>query len=148
MQNNNLLIFKTAQYVSGNSLPNSLPIIRSARLWFTVCGILSSDCRRSEARSAADVESSNILHTEHTVRVAALRTSERQQSEDSIPHTVNHSLALLMMGKELPEAYWAVLKINKLLLFQTTKQAETLMKWPVFCRNKQDLYRHDSNTTA
>jgi len=36
---NNLLIFKLAQRVSGNSLP----IIRSARLWFTACGIMSPD---------------------------------------------------------------------------------------------------------
>ena len=35
--NNNLLIFKLAQHVLGNSLP----ILRSARLWFTACGIMS-----------------------------------------------------------------------------------------------------------
>jgi len=33
-----------------------------------------------------------------------------------LPHAVNHSLALLVMGKELPEPYCAVLKIDKLLL--------------------------------
>jgi len=34
----------------------------------------------------------------------------------STPHAVNHNLALLKMGKELPEICWANLKINKLLL--------------------------------
>jgi len=33
----------------------------------------------------------------------ALQASDRQQSEDIIPHAVNHSLAFLRMGKELPE---------------------------------------------
>jgi len=47
--NNNILIFKLAQHVSGNSLP----ILRSARLWFTACGIMSPNCCRSEAWSAA-----------------------------------------------------------------------------------------------
>jgi len=47
---------------------------------------------------------------------AALRTSDRRQSSDNIPHSVNHSIALLMMGKEFPETCWSVLKINKLLL--------------------------------
>jgi len=96
---NNLLIFKLAQHVS----TNSLPILRSARLWFTACGIMSSDRCRSVA--------SNILHTEHTDLAA-----DRQLSEDIIPHAVNHSLALLRMGKELPETCWANLKINKFLL--------------------------------
>ena len=34
----------------------------------------------------------------------------------TIPHAVNHSLALLRMGKELPETFLANLKTNKLLL--------------------------------
>ena len=41
--------------------------------------------------------------TPHTVRIAALQVSDRQQSEDIISHAVNRSPALLMMGKELPE---------------------------------------------
>jgi len=48
------------------------------------------------------------------VRAATLRTSDRQPA-DSIPHAVNHSLALLINCKELPETYWAALEINKLL---------------------------------
>jgi len=47
--NNNLLNFKLAQHISGNSLP----ILRSARLWFTACGIMAPDCCRSEAWIAA-----------------------------------------------------------------------------------------------
>ena len=31
------------------------------------------------------------------------QASDRQQSGDIIPHAVSHSLALLKMGKELPE---------------------------------------------
>jgi len=49
------------------------------------------------------------------VRAATPRTSDRQPA-DSIRHAVNHSLALLIMCKELLEVYWAVLKTNKLLL--------------------------------
>jgi hypothetical protein len=40
--NNNLLIFQSAQHVSGNFLP----VLGSARLWFTACGIMHpSRCR-------------------------------------------------------------------------------------------------------
>ena len=42
-------------------------------------------------------------HIEHTVLAATLRVSDRQLSGDNIPHAVNHSLALLRKGKELPE---------------------------------------------
>jgi len=45
----------------------------------------------------------SILHTEHMVLNASLRASDRQISGDIIPHTVNHSLALLRMGKKLHE---------------------------------------------
>jgi len=41
--------------------------------------------------------------SEHIVRVAALQASDRHQSGNIIPHAVHHSLALLRMGKELPE---------------------------------------------
>ena len=44
-----------------------------------------------------------FAHTEHTVRAAAPQDSDRQQSGDITPHAVHHSLALLRMGKELPE---------------------------------------------
>ena len=50
-----------------------------------------------------DVARLSILHTEHTVRAVAIQASDRQQSGDIIPHALNHSLALLRMGKELPE---------------------------------------------
>jgi len=50
------------------------------------------------------------------VRAAALQASDRQQSGDIIAHAVNHSLALLRMGKGLPETCRANLKLNKLLL--------------------------------
>jgi len=43
-----------------------------------------------------------VLHTEHTVRTSALQTTKRQ-FECIIPHAVNHSFALLRMGKKLPE---------------------------------------------
>ena len=78
--------------------------------------------------STGFVKSRYILHTEHTVRAPALRTSDRQQSEDSIPRTVNHSLALLMMGKELPETCSANLKINKLLLLHLVGHLLCLLK--------------------
>ena len=45
----NLLIFRLAHHV----LSNSFPILRSARLWFTACGIMSPDSCLSEARTAA-----------------------------------------------------------------------------------------------
>ena len=56
----------------------------------------------------ARVESSNIVHAEHAVRASALQTANRQQSGDIIPHAVIYSLALLNMGKELPETCWAI----------------------------------------
>ena len=123
-KNNNLLIFKLAQHVSGNSLP----ILRSARLSFTARGITSLDSCRSEARSC----SSNILHTEHIVLVAALRASDRQLSRDIILHAVNRSLALLRMGKELPETCLANLKINKLLLLHLVGHLIYLCPYTVY----------------
>ena len=60
--------------------------------------------------------SSNTLHTQHTVRAVTFQASDRQQSGCIIPRAVIHSLALLRMGKELPETCWANLKINELLL--------------------------------
>ena len=50
---NNLLSFRLAQHVSGNSLSNSLPILRSSRLWYTACGLMSPDSCVSEARIKA-----------------------------------------------------------------------------------------------
>ena len=120
--NKNLLIFKSAEHVLGNSMP----ILRSARLWITACSIMPPDCCRSGAWSSATrticsvwrmlLDSGNILCTEHIVRVAALQASDRQQSGGIIPHAVIHNLALLRMGIELPETCWADLKINKFLL--------------------------------
>jgi hypothetical protein len=43
-----LLIFQSAQHVSGNFLP----ILRSARLCFTACGIMHSSCCRPVAWNA------------------------------------------------------------------------------------------------
>jgi len=62
------------------------------------------------------LDSRNILHTERRVLAAALWASDRHLAGDIITHAVNHSLALLMMGKELPGICWANLKISKLLL--------------------------------
>jgi len=45
---NNLLVFQSAQHVSGNFLP----ILRSAILWFAVCGIMHPNCCRSVVWSA------------------------------------------------------------------------------------------------
>ena len=60
---------------------------------------------RSEARSA--VASTRIeQHPSHRTRGPCRPTpglSDRQQSGGIIPHPVNHSLALLRMGKELSE---------------------------------------------
>jgi len=44
-----LLIFESAQHVSGNHLP----IFRSVRLWLQQCGVLSWCCIRLEVRGAA-----------------------------------------------------------------------------------------------
>ena len=60
--------------------------------------------------------SKNVLHTKHTVRASTIQASDRQQSGDIIPYAVIHNLALLRMGKELPETCWTNLKFNKLLL--------------------------------
>ena len=57
----------------------------------------------SRATASRKNQSSNIPHTEHIVCVAARQAFDRQQSGDIIPHAVKRSLALLMMGKELPE---------------------------------------------
>ena len=51
----------------------------------------------------------------HIVHAAAIQTSDRQRG-DSVPHTVNQSLVLLMMGRELSETCWTVFKVSKLLL--------------------------------
>jgi len=75
-----------------------LLILKSARLWFTACGIIQPNCCQS------------------MVWNAALQTTDRQQSGCIIPHAVNHSLALLSMGKKLPETCWADWKINNFLV--------------------------------
>ena len=41
--------------------------------------------------------------TDCVFRATANQATDRQQSGDIIPHAVNHSLAFLRMGKELPE---------------------------------------------
>jgi len=94
--NNNLLIFKLAQHVS----VNSLPIFRSARLWITACGIMP--CKNGY-----------ILVAKATSRSLP---SVYPSLQGIIPHAVIHSLALQKMGKDLPETFWAKLKISKLLL--------------------------------
>jgi len=64
-------------------------------MWYTVLRLLS----------VGGPECGGTDYTEHIVRAATLQTSDRQQSEDSIPHAVNHSLVLLMMDIELPETF-------------------------------------------
>jgi len=125
--NKNLLVFKLAQHVSGNSLP----IFRSARLWITACGIMPPDCCQSEAWSAVarNMCSNNILHTEHIVCVAVLQASDRQQSAGIIPHAVIHSLVLLKMGKELPEKCSANLKINTFLFLHLVGSLLYSCRW-------------------
>ena len=94
--------------------------------WVVVCDQKTSSMRRplpALGRSATgkkrvmspDCCSNNILQTKHVVLGAALKACDRQQFGDVVPHAVNHNLALLMMGKELPETCWADLKINKFL---------------------------------
>ena len=73
-------------------------------------------CLSSGAQDCEGCCSSSILHTEHIILAATLRASDRQQSRAIIPHTVNHSLALLRMVKELPEICWDDMKINNFLL--------------------------------
>ena len=60
--------------------------------------------------------SSYILHTEHIDSASAFQATGRQQLGCIIPHSVKHSIALLRMGKKLPETCWADWNINKLLL--------------------------------
>ena len=109
--NENLLIFQSPQHVSGNFLP----LLRGARLCVTTCGIMHQSCCRSVAWNA-EALSSSILHTEHTVSASAFQTTDRQQLGCIIPHAVNHILALLRMGKKLPETCWADWKINKTVI--------------------------------
>jgi len=62
-------------------------------MWYSVPRLLSvggPECGDKGYVFGVKDQSSNILHT------------DRQQSGDIIPHAVNHSLALLRMGKELP----------------------------------------------
>jgi hypothetical protein len=73
-----------------------------------------------------------VLHTEHIALVAALRASDRQLSRDIILHAVNRSLALLRMGKELPETCLANLKINKLLLLHLVGHLIYLCPYTVY----------------
>ena len=46
-----------------------------------------------------------------------------------IPHAVSHSLALLRIGKELPETCRANMKINKLLLLHLVGHPLYLFQW-------------------
>jgi len=55
-----------------------------------------------------------------------LKASDRHQSGDFILHAVHHSLALLRMGKELPETCWADLKINKIVIYLNISQLVAL----------------------
>ena len=76
-------------------------------MWYNVSRLLSVGGLESGGTDCVfgvkDVARLSILHTEHTVRAVAIQASDRQQSGDIIPHALNHSLALLRMGKELPE---------------------------------------------
>ena len=51
-----------------------------------------------------------------------------------IPHAVKHSLALLRMGKKLPETCWADWNTNKLLLLHLVGPLHYLYQW---CTVKQ-----------
>ena len=62
-------------------------------------------------------------------RAATLQTTDRQQFGCIIPHVVNHSLALLRMGKKLSETCWADLKINKLLFLHLVGLLHYLYFW-------------------
>jgi len=76
--------------------------------------------------------------TPHTVRIAALQVSDRQQSEDIISHAVNRSPALLMMGKELPETCWALVNVNKFLLLHLV--GPLLYYYSQLCFGKQLIF--------
>ena len=62
---------------------------------------------------------------------APLQTTDRQQFGCVIPQTGNYSLALLRMGKKLPETCWADWKINKLLLSHLVGPLLYLYRWCV-----------------
>ena len=51
-----------------------------------------------------------------------------------VPHAVKHSLALLRMGKKMPETCWADWNINKLLLLHLIVLLNYLCQW---CTVKQ-----------
>ena len=91
---------KLAQHVSGKILSN----FRSARLrFFTAYGIVSCCCGRQGFG-----ELSSVLHTVHVVPRCSAPNPCLPQQQDTITYAVkNLSLALLMMGKSLPETCWA-----------------------------------------
>jgi len=100
--NNDLLIFKSAQQVSGNFLL----ILKSARVCLTECGV----------KDVARLQLSNILHTEHIGSASAFQTTGRQQLGCIKSHAVKHNLALLRMSKKLRKTCSADWNINKSLL--------------------------------
>ena len=96
-------------------------------------------------KDVARLVSSNIRHTEHTVRAAALQASDRQQSGCIIPHAVNHSLALLRMGKKLPETFWADWKISKLLLLHLVGSSTLSIFQTLYTALPDERYSHRSH---
>ena len=94
-----LLIFESAQHVSGNILP----IFRSVRLWLQQRGVLSNvvvSCRFRVRR--------------HILR---RRTPDLQPTTlDNTPHCFNHSLTLLKIGKNCPKHIELIQRSIKLLL--------------------------------
>ena len=82
--------------------------------------------------------SSNVPHTEQIVSISAFQATGRQQLGCIIPHAVKHSLALLRMGKKLPETCWADWNINKLLLLHLVGLLHYLYQWCIVKQTSND----------
>ena len=96
-----------------------LPILRSARLCFTVCGTMHPSCCRPVAWSAEVLTMCSVWRM----------LLEQQQLACIIPQALKHSLALLRMGKILPETCWADWNINKLLFLHLVGLLHYLYQW-------------------
>jgi hypothetical protein len=101
-----------AQHVSGNFMH----IFRSAMtvpcsFWFSApsftAGLWSGEPRRRLCVRCGGCCSSSTLHTVHSVYTLALRTTARQHLGCRKPKAVKQGLALLKIGKKLPETFWA-----------------------------------------
>jgi len=96
-------------------------------------------------KDVAGPGSSNTVHTEHTVRATGLQTADRQQFECIIPRAVNRSLAILRMGKKLPETFGAEWKISKLLLLHLVRSSTLSILQTLHTALPDEWYSHRSH---